>query len=214
MRNSPDFLLQNLLARAASLLFRVGETLGEGPCPPTQTLLKIEISTFFLEGKSSLSEALLEKETPMQKESGQSVPSAENSGPESNWDYPNLARENTSLPDGPVSNTEAPISPEAQSGSSLDGGIGESLHHLTSQEFSSVQNSLNAKSSSGLFKSSGKFLKLTNDNGRRMLVAKDDLSNVVSKETDSPGCWIYYKSQVDPDHVQESFEQIWELLND
>lgn len=214
MRNSPDLILQNLLARAASLLFRVGETLGEGPCPPTQTLLKIEIATFFLEGKSSLSEALLEKETPMQKESDQSAPSAGNSGPESTWDYPNLARENTSSPDGLVYPTGTTIERVVLSGNSSSGGTGDFPPLSNSPSPSSPPNSSEGKSSSAQSRSLGKFILLMTASTpcRHLLVAKDDISNVISAE--GGGSWIYYKSQVDADQVCEPLVTIMELLND
>lgn len=207
---SSSLAVQNLLAQAASLLYRVGETLGEDPCLPHQTLLKIEIATFFSEGKKSLSEAVLKQEIRMSKELGPSAPSAESFGPESSWDYPNLAR-NTSSPDGPAKLTETPISPGAASGSSSSGGT-EDFPQASKLERSIYPPSYFVEnSSSNAPKSSARFLSLKNGNGRAMMIALDDISNIVESE-DPSKVLIYYKSQLEPDLMLIDFPTLERML--
>jgi len=207
----PSLPVQNLLAQAASLLFRVGETLGEDPCPETQSLLKIEIAGFFSEGRKSLSAALSEKVTPTQKGSGPSAQNAGSFGAALTSEEPVMERVNTSSHDGPASCTGMSISPEDLSGNSSSGGTGESPqvfreHSLFSPPNSSAENAFSAR-----IRFSGRFLGLTNSNGNPMLIAVDDISNIVGLP--SGGCAFFYKSQLDPDNVRESLREIMEILN-
>lgn len=207
----PSLPVQNLLAQAASLLFRVGETLGESPCLETQSLLKIEIAGFFSEGRKSLSAALSEKGTPTPRESGQSAQNAESFGAALTSEEPVMERVNTSSHDGPASCMGMSISPEAPSGNSSSGGTGESPQ-AWGQHYHSSPTSFSAGSAfSARIKSSGRFLGLTNSNGNPMLIAVDDISNIVGLP--SGGCAFFYKSQLDPDNVRESLREIMELLN-
>lgn len=207
----PSLPVQNLLAQAASLLFRVGETLGEAPCPETQSLLKIEIAGFFSEGRKSLSAALSEKGTPTPRESGQSAQNAGSFGAALTSEEPVMEKVNTSSHDGPASCMGMSISPEAPSGNSSSGGTGESPlvsreHSLFSPPNSSAESAFSAR-----IKFSGRFLGLTNSNGNPMLIAIDDISNIVGLP--SGGSTFFYKSQLDPDNVRESLREIMELLN-
>lgn len=233
----PDLRIQNLLAQASSLLFRIGDSLAkDDTCSPTQILLKVEIATFFSEGKRSLSDVLSEMETPMSKESGRSalnvgsVGAGLNSEPIRNECNETLSQEtarrhrelvesmvqellkpNTSSPDGPVRSTETPISPEAPSGNSSSGGTGDFPRASELQWDSSPPPLSGVRLYYEPTKSSGKFLRLTCSNGKPLLVATDDISNILAQPDGT--CNIYYKSQVDPDEVSTPFEKILELLN-
>lgn len=203
--------VQNLLAQAASLLYRVGETLGEDPCLPHQTLLKIEIATFFSEGKKSLSEVVLKQGTRMSKELGPSAPSAESFGEELNLDPREELTGSTSFHAGPASNTETPISPEAPSGNFSSGGTEGFPQLLNSLDLSSPKNFSIEKFDSAPSKSSARFLSIPNSNGRRMLVALDDISNIVESE-DPSKVLIYYKSQLEPDLMLIDFSTLERML--
>lgn len=117
-----DLFLQNALAESASLLFRVGETLGEASNLEQQCLLKIEIASWFLTTRDSLSAVL--SEPPERRELSRSAKLAGEPGRELNWTAPTQMG-NTSSPDGPAKTT-APISkPGGLSGNSSSGGIGD-----------------------------------------------------------------------------------------
>ena len=122
-----------------------------------------------------------------------------------------MEKVNTSSHDGPASCMGMSISPEAPSGNSSSGGTGESpqawgLHYHSSPASFSAGNV-----SSRRIRFSGRFLGLTNSNGNPMLIAIDDISNIVGLP--DGGCALYYKSQVDPDNVRESLREIMEILN-
>lgn len=208
-----DLRIQNLLAQASSLLFRIGDSLAKDEtCSPTQILLKVEIATFFSEGRKSLSDVLSEMETPMSKESGPSAPPAGSFGERSNSaSLGSTNPPNTSSPDGPARSTEMPHSPVAPSGNSSSGGTGEFLPPSEPLYHSSPLSLPGVRLISGPGKSSGRFLRLTCSNGKPLLVATDDISNILAQPDGT--CNIYYKSQVDPDEVSTSFEKILELLN-
>lgn len=208
-----DLQIQNLLAQASSLLFRIGDSLAkDDTCSPTQILLKVEIATFFSEGRKSLSDVLSEMETPMSKESDPSAPPAGSFGEKSNSEsLESTNPPNIWSPDGPARSTEMPHSQGALSGNLLSGGTGEFPRASELRWDSSLPPLSGVRLYSEPTKSSGRFLRLTCSNGKPLLVATDDISNILAQPDGT--CNIYYKSQVDPDEVSTPFEKILELLN-
>lgn len=197
-----QLLLQNLLAKAACLLHSAGEllTLGENQC-----LLKIEITSFMLGATRSLSSHLLRQGAEaILKESAQSAPTVERIG--QNWTSPLLMKgTNMSSHDGPVGGAGTPTSPPEASGSSSAGGILELPPTSPPQpeifpHFSSPGNAL-----PGHRKSSA-FLSLTCSNGKKLLIAKASIANILQQDE---GCLIYYNGcPANPDEVLESFSYI------
>ena len=197
-----QLFLQNSLAKAAGLLFQAGELLTTGP---DQCCLQMEITSFMLETRKSLFLLLQEQAgKATSKGSGQSAPIAEQIG--QNWTSPPETKGmNMSSPDGPVEGAGTPISPPEASGNSSAGGTMEQTTPSPTQPdifplFSSSGNAL-----PGHRKSSA-FLSLTYHNGKKLLVAKDSIANILQADD---GCFIFYKgSPENPDSVMESFSYI------
>lgn len=201
-----QLFLQNSLAKAAGLLFQAGEHLvyGEDEC-----LLKVEIASFMLETRKSLSALLASGgDSPTSRESAQSAQSAGNSGLASTSAAPKKDL-NMQSPDGlawsvPITPT---ISPLGAFGSSSSGGIDPYPLHLRWPSLSSPPSLSEEKSSSAQGKSSA-FLTLTYAaTGKKLLVAKDSIANVLQLDE---GCNIFYKNGPadTADHVSECFSYI------
>lgn len=197
-----QLFLQNSLAKAAGLLFQAGELLTLGP---DQCCLQMEITSFMLETRKSLFLLLQEQAgKATSKGSVQSAPIAEASG--QNWTSPPETKGmNMSSPDGPAGNAGAPISPPEAFGNFSAGGTMGQTNDWMSQPGYSPWASSGGNASPGHRKSSA-FLSLTYHNGKKLLVAKDSIANILQAED---GCFIFYKgSPENPDSVMESFSYI------
>lgn len=198
-----QLFLQNSLAKAAGLLFQAGELLKNGP---SQCLLQMEITIFMSETKKSLFE-LLSQEPPHKATSGESAQSAPIAGSAGqSWTSPpEKSALNTPSPAGPVVGAGTPTTPPEASGASSAGGTTE--HPPTSDKPQPLFPLLSSagNSSPGARKSSA-FLSLTYHNGKKLLVAKDSIANILQADD---GCFIFYKgSPENPDSVMESFSYI------
>ena len=111
-----ELFLQNSLATSASLLFRVTQVLGKPLTENTQCLLKVEIESWFIEMRHSLS-AELSREPP--EDIDTSAKPVEKSLP--GWNSPPV--ENTSSSASPVKNTEPNTKPEEASSNPSCGGM-------------------------------------------------------------------------------------------
>lgn len=197
-----QLFLQNSLAKAAGLLFQAGEHLvyGEAEC-----LLKVEIASFMLETRKSLS-TLLGRESafPPSKESGPSAPTAGSSGV--NLTSPPPTKEpNMQSPAGPANPVFPHTTPRDLLGNSWFGGTPQFPPIWTAPSLDSPKTFSPEKCSCAAPKSSA-FLSLTCINGKKLLVAKSDISNIIQLDE---GCQIYYKGNPDtPDQVSECFTYI------
>lgn len=204
--HAPSLLLQNSLARAASLLFRIGDSLGERTKVSEQCLLKMEVAEFFSEVGNSLQLEL--SATAGQGESAPSAPLAGNSGSVWNSAPPS---ETTSSPDGPASPTEPPTSAAEAFSNFSTGGIPASNPLFPLVQNPSPPNTSSSKPPSTPFKSSGKFLLLTYSTGQRLLIQVSSVASII-EDRDGDGCHIYYNGNPEPDHVRENFDLIMENL--
>ena len=82
MQSKQELFLQNALAQAASLLHQTVTLLNKSPSP-VQLCLIIEIQTFFLETKESLSLMMKQEQKPPSKVSSGSAPTVQSPG--LNW---------------------------------------------------------------------------------------------------------------------------------
>ena len=204
--HAPSLLLQNSLARAASLLFRIGDSLGDRTKVSEQCLLKMEVAEFFSEVGNSL-----QLELSATAEPGESAPSAQpvaNSGPVWNSAPPS---ENTSSPDGPASTTEPPTSAAEAFSNFSTGGIPASNPLFPLVQNPSPPNTSSSKPPSTPFKSSGKFLLLTYSTGQRLLIQVSSVASII-EDSEGNGSHIFYTGNPEPDHVRENFDLIMENL--
>lgn len=197
-----QLFLQNSLAKAAGLLFQAGELLTTGPA---QCCLQMEITSFMLETKKSLFLLLQEQAgKATSKGSVQSAPIAEQIG--QNWTSPPETKGmNTPLPDGPAGNAGTPISPPEAFGNSSAGGTMEQINGWKLPPKASFPDSCYGNALPEPHKSSA-FLSLTCSNGKKLLIAKASIANILQQDE---GCLIYYNgSPENPDSVMESFSYI------
>lgn len=197
-----QLFLQNTLAKATSLLFQAGKLLEHGA---DQCCLQMEITSFMLETKKSLFLLLQEQAgKATSKGSGQSAPIAEQIG--QNWTSPPETKGmNMSSPDGPAGNAGAPISPpEAFGNSSAGGTVGQTPDWMSQPGYSPWASS--SGNASPEPRKSSAFLSLTCSNGKKLLIAKASIANILQQDE---GCLIYYNgSPENPDSVMESFSYI------
>jgi len=111
-----ELFLQNSLATSASLLFRATQILGKPLTEDNQCLLKIEIETWFIEMRHSLS---VELSREPHEDIDTSAKPAAKPGPV--WNSPPV--ENTSSSASPVRNTEPNTKPEEASSNPSCGGM-------------------------------------------------------------------------------------------
>lgn len=197
-----QLFLQNSLAKAAGLLFQAGELLTTGPA---QCCLQMEITSFMLETKKSLFLLLQEQAgKATSKGSVQSAPIAEQIG--QNWTSPPETKGmNMSSPDGPAGNAGTPISPPEAFGNSSAGGTIEQTPGWILPPKASFPDSCYGNALPEPHKSSA-FLSLTCSNGKKLLIAKASIANILQQDE---GCLIYYNgSPENPDSVMESFSYI------
>lgn len=109
------------------------------------------------------------------------------------------------LPDGPAGNAGTPISPPEAFGNSSAGGTIEQINGWKLPPKASFPDSCYGNALPEPHKSSA-FLSLTYHNGKKLLVAKDSIANILQADD---GCFIFYKGNPEnSDAVMESFSYI------
>ena len=201
---STELVLQNSLARATALLFRIGDSLSPElnlPCA-----IKMEIVEYFTEtGK------LLQQIPSLAGGLGDSAPSAhsaESFGPELKW-TPSTG--STSLENGPVRTTGSPEWLEDPSSNFSPGGIVAAPLQSTQPSRFSPTNSSFVKPFVRLSPNSEPLLICTYWTGQRIAYPISEISSFI-EAPDGNGTYLYLKSKSDPDQLLNAFIDLIESL--